>query len=190
MKDSIDSLLDEAAAVLDQAMSLAAAIAVDAAERYGVKITTFCKKAAAKAEMPESWNALRQRAERIQKARSKAQDGARARGPAARIEAGKLNETDKTRLRGARKLLSAYAQAKGRISKESEAAVQEALEPVLRASRRLMSVSWPETLDMIADEMASAEDEVSSSLVRATEKALGRVQEELNILKMKTGVRA
>jgi hypothetical protein len=66
----IEELLAHAASRLSEALDEAAADALIAVERYGAKLQTFCKEAAERAGMPDSWNSLRNRAQRLEKARS------------------------------------------------------------------------------------------------------------------------
>jgi hypothetical protein len=78
MAKDVNALVSEAAAVLSDALDEAAAIALVAVERYGATLQTFCKQAAAEAGVPDAWNALRHRAQEMQKARSRGVSSRRA----------------------------------------------------------------------------------------------------------------
>jgi hypothetical protein len=80
----VDRLIKEAVAVIAEAFDQAAAIALMAVEN-GAKLQTFCKEVTAEAGMPDAWNALRNRAQKLQKARSEgAADRAARRSPSTR----------------------------------------------------------------------------------------------------------
>jgi hypothetical protein len=70
MAKDVQSLIREAATLLSEALDDAAGIALVAVEKYGAQLQGFCKQVATEAGMPDAWNALRRRAQRLQESRS------------------------------------------------------------------------------------------------------------------------
>jgi hypothetical protein len=100
-RETYAEAIEAARSRYDFAMGEAAADILVIAEKYGKPLQTVCKDID-----PDNWNALRQRARRLQKSQVKGEKGAVGAGPVERFKTGALTETDKRGLRYARQLMS------------------------------------------------------------------------------------